>query len=129
MDIQLKKFYINNRGWMHRNKTAKRAHNTSLTKSSHCQGLVASLEVPASSQEPKKYKKLLAQPRSSTSSAMISDCSSLLNRLDRSPPASTLFMYSRKPWKKLIHVSFPLMSDTHLFFDILVSEEECGSST
>ena len=44
---------------MHRNKTAKRAHNTSLTKSSHCQGLVASLEVPASSQEPKKYKNYL----------------------------------------------------------------------
>ena len=41
---------------MHRNKTAKRAHNTSLTKSSHCQGLVASLEVPASSQEPKKVQ-------------------------------------------------------------------------
>ena len=33
-----------------------------------------------------------------TSSAMISDCSSRLKRLERRPPASTLLMYSRNPW-------------------------------
>ena len=33
-----------------------------------------------------------------TSSAMISDCSSLLKRLERRPPARTLLMYSRKPF-------------------------------
>ena len=74
---------------------------------------------------------------------MISDCSSLLNRLDRSPPASTLLIYSRKPCKiqncinmqniyggeTAISPGRIISSETHLFFDILVSEEESGSST
>ena len=62
-----------------------------------------------------------------TSSAMISDCSSLLKRLERSPPASTLLMYSKKPYTKVALDQDDDMS-FNLFFDVLVCEEEGGAS-
>ena len=73
-----------------------------LTWSWRCLEWVASLVVPVSWQAPKHSGRLRRRCffLHNTSSAMISDCSSLLKRLERSPPASTLLMYSKKPWGK-----------------------------
>ena len=59
-----------------------------------------------------------------TSSAMISDCSSLLKRLERRPPARTLLMYSRKPFKEK---DGDISKDFNLLFDVLVGEEESSA--
>ena len=61
-----------------------------------------------------------------TSSAMISDCSSRLKRLERRPPASTLLMYSRNPWGEKVG-SLVRDQTVDLLLDVLVCEEESGS--
>ena len=77
------------------------------------------------------FGKMMKNVMHITSSAMISDCSSLLKRLERSPPASTLLMYSRKPWGKGQLSSLVWENDSvknfNLLFDVLVCEEESGS--